>query len=602
MVDVNRVAETDFGRAESEGTSGLAHFAAAHGARAAKIVLALALAVAAFFGSTAYFQTDEAEQARGQLSLYTRSLTAEIERFSHLPSVLALDPFVIRAAQGADRDVLNARLAVVANNAGLDAIYLMDRGGNTVAASNFNLPTSFLGQNYNFRPYFQVALAGQQGTFFGIGATTSLPGYFIANPVMGPTGDVAGVIAIKINLGVLEQSWSESGAHVLVADENGVVVLTSAPEWRYQLLTPLQDDQRQAITQTRQFGDEPLSLLDWSIEGNSRARLADMTFIHLADETLPHGWTLHLFTDLRPAIVKSWLTVLILGAAAGVTFIILQAQKTRRIGRALVASEAEEAALREVNTKLAREIEDRRLAESRLRDAQDELARTSRLASLGRLAASVTHELGQPLAAMRNHLMIEEVAPKPDNGARLANRVGELVNRMENVTRQLKIFSGPGSEEMTEVDLRDAVQGALSLVQDSMAIGSVTIDLRLPEEPVLVRGIKLRIEQVVINLIRNALQAMEETGGTDLTIHVFRQDDAIVLQVLDSGPGLRGATLGDLQEPFVSQRAGGGGMGLGLAISAEIVKEHGGSLSAKDEENGGACFEVLLPRGGGSVS
>ncbi|MFT4701233.1 MAG: two-component system C4-dicarboxylate transport sensor histidine kinase DctB, partial [Yoonia sp.] len=231
------------------------------------VLAALVIAASVFQLSYRYFQSEELSKAEGRLSLYHSTVTAELARFSHLTYVLARDPFVIATAQSGDRNLLNDRLKDFAEQAGLDAIYLMQPDGMTISASNALLESSFIGQNYAFRPYFQDALAGDQGQFYGIGATTGLPGYFIADPVRDGADAIVGVIAIKIDLSQLAQSWRESGEQVLLANRDGVVLLASADAWQYKTLMVLSTNQRAEIEQTRQFPGQTLDGLNWSMRG-----------------------------------------------------------------------------------------------------------------------------------------------------------------------------------------------------------------------------------------------------------------------------------------------------------------------------------------------
>ena len=189
--------------------------------------------------------------------------------------------------------------------------------------------------------------------------------------------------------------------------------------------------------------------------------------LHLSGTLAPHGWGLHYFADDSAAITRSWLLAGIVTTLAGGWLLAAQVRRTRRIGAALRRSEAEEAQLREANERLAVEIEERRTAQRRLARTQDELERASRLAALGQLAASVTHELGQPIAAMRNHLAAAEIGGKGEG--RLVPHIAGIVDRMEGITRQLKFFARNDREEFGPVDLREAVQAALALVEPNIA-------------------------------------------------------------------------------------------------------------------------------------
>ncbi|WP_245831680.1 sensor histidine kinase [Salibaculum halophilum] len=305
---------------------------------------------------------------------------------------------------------------------------------------------------------------------------------------------------------------------------------------------------------------------------------------------------LHYFADDSAAVTRSWLLTGLVMLLTGAGFLVSQVRRTRRIGAALRRSEAEEAQLREANERLAVEIEERRTAERQLKRTQDELERASRLAALGQLAASVTHELGQPIAAMRNHLTAAEIGDQPSS--RFIPRISGIVDRMEGITRQLKFFARNDPEEFGPVDLGAVVQAALSLVEPNISKAGAATLVEKPDQPVLVRGNKLRLEQVLTNVLRNAVDALEDCAARRIGITLGQDDSMGWVEVRDTGHGLGQATLDDLQGPFVTTRESGRGMGLGLAISANIVKAHHGRLSADTLVGGGAMFRVEIPTEG----
>lgn len=556
--------------------------------------LTLCVAIAVFAASFGYFRSQEEVKASGRLSLYRSTVIAELERFSHLTYVLARDPFVMSSPQQQSHEALDARLASFSQQAGLDAIYLMDPTGLTISASNAGQSGSFVGQNYSFRPYFRQAAQGEQGRFYGIGTTTGLPGYFIADAVRDPSGGLSGVIAIKLDLTKLEQSWRDAGEQVFLTNHDGVVLLSYEPAWRYQTLQALTPAQRAQIETDRQFAGQPLTPLDWSARPGQRAVLAGADRIHLTSRILPHDWELHYFADDTPAVTRASLVTGLVMFLMAAWFILSQLRRTRQIGHALRVSEAEEAKLRETNERLAVEIEERKTAERRLHRTQGELERASRLAALGQLAASVTHELGQPIAAMRNHLAAAELGGKTTPN--IVPHFTGLVERMEGITRQLKFFArNDKAQGFGEVDLRPAMQAALALVAVNLERIDVTPELIQPDMPVWVRGNQLRIEQVMTNILRNAIDAIEESDPRQIQIQLGQDDDTGWFEIRDNGHGLGQSTLADLEEPFVTTRESGRGMGLGLAISTSIVQEHDGQIIASNGPDGGAIFRVDLP-------
>jgi two-component system C4-dicarboxylate transport sensor histidine kinase DctB len=507
--------------------------------------------------------------------------------------VLSQDSFVIGTAEGDGTGTLNRRLEDFAEQAGLDAIYLMDEDGITISASNYRDAGSFVGQNYAFRPYFQSAISGEQGRFYAIGATTGLPGYFIANAVLNDRGAPTGVVAIKIDFSDLQDSWKNSGEQVLLANEDGVVLLSSNADWQYRALTQLSEPQRERIRNARQFPGQDLDALDWVELPGDQARIAGTKRLHLAATDLPHGWSLHYFASDDQAVARSWLVTAIFVLLAGLTFIFFQIQRARRVSAALARSEEEEAKLRDANERLAIEIDDRKTAERSLKRTQSELERASRLAALGQLSASVTHELGQPIAAMRNHLVAAEISSSGE--AKLPQKIGSLVDRMEGITRQLRFFARSENEAFDDVDLCTSVNAALSLVAPNIEQGRVKISFDAPPSPVFIRGSALRIEQVITNLLRNAIDATDEADAPEIHVAIMASDDEAVLEIQDNGHGLGEATLAELQEPFVTTKESGRGMGLGLAISTSIVKDHDGKMTARNRDGGGTIFCVTFP-------
>lgn len=548
-------------------------------------------AAVAFIAARAFFAEAERDRAEARAAIFRGAVSAEVERLRHLPAILAADPLVIATAAGVAPDRLNRKLAEQAAAVEVEAIYLMAASGVTIAASNHGAPQTFVGQNYGFRPYFVEAMAGRESDFFAVGATTSRPGYFLAAPVRSPAGDVSGVLAIKIDLDGFTTDWAAAEETVFVANRDGVAILASDPALLYRTIAPVSPDRRAEIEAARQFGDRPLDPLDWSPGADGRAELAGSQRIHVTADIGDVGWTLHLLADEARARERAWFALAL--AAAAITLVAASglAFRGERFRAALRVSQEDRAALRASNERLEREIAERRAAEARAAEAESELRRAGKLAALGQLAASVTHELGQPLSAMRNYLAAAEIG-----GAAPADKISGLVDRMEGITRQLRFFAQPGETAMEPVDLHAVAKSAAEMVAADAERLNVGIEIAPSTDRAIVRGVGFRLEQVAVNLIRNAVQAAAEGGGrVRVTI---RTGAATALVVEDDGPGLGGADIGALLEPFATTRASGEGMGLGLAISAEIVREHGGALSAEDRPEGGARFIVSFKAGG----
>ena len=559
------------------------------------VILFVILGTALFFISLAYFKNAEYERAKNRVSLYRSTLVGELERFQHLPFILAKDPFVIAGAKGLEREKLNKRLASFALKANLDAIYLMDIDGLTVAASNYKNEVNFLGQNYGFRPYFKNALKGKRGEFFGIGATTLLPGYFVAQLVKGEYEQPLGVIAIKLDLSKLSNAWNEGGELVFVSNSDGVIVLSSNKEWRYKTIFSISKNRHKEIAKERQFANEKLLPMDWELVGKNSVELDGQKFIHAFTSVTRLGWNLHFLAPENRALERAWFTVIIAAIIVTSLLAFIFVLRSERIKSALKISQADRKKLRQANTKLAQEIVVRRAAEKRLKKAQVELARSSKLAALGQLSASVTHELGQPISAMQNYLTAAEFDKTEIERKATMTYLSGIVTRMINITKQLRFFAKPIESDLELVDLRKVWQGAKILVMPDIKQAKISLKVDLAKEPIMVRANKLRLEQVLVNLVRNSMAAMENCLTCEIEIFIKADKDFGILEVRDNGHGLGESSLEDLKEPFHTTRASGNGMGLGLAISAAIVSEHGGEMIAENAKDGGAIFIVKIP-------
>ena len=263
----------------------------------------------------------------------------------------------------------------------------------------------------------------------------------------------------------------------------------------------------------------------------------------------------------------------------------------------------ESAGLRRLNAQLQREIAERQKAEKSLAVAEQTLAQSSKLAVLGEMSASVSHELNQPLAAMKTYLAGARLLlqrRRPDEALSSFQRIDDLIERMGAITRQLKSFARKGGEAFEPVDLRSCVSGALAMMEPQLKTRAVKITRSLPRHAVMVQADRIRLEQVIINLLRNALDAIQNHRAPQIDI-TLAQDPApgpfyrqtVVLCVRANGDGI--SDLDTLFEPFFTTKAPGEGVGLGLAISSGIVKDLGGRLTARNAAEGGAIFEVALP-------
>ncbi|MEX3008303.1 ATP-binding protein [Hoeflea sp. TYP-13] len=564
---------------------------------AAALFAAVAGLVAVFWLSQQISVSGERRRSADRMSLYLSTLVSALEEHQHLPFILSWDPLVVRAVEGGDTDELNLRLESFANEASIDAIYLMDPTGLTIAASNWNESPTFVGKNYGFRPYFKEALTGRRGDFFAIGATTQQPGYFISEPVYAASGEIAGVIALKVDLTPLTRAWREGGETLLATDPRGVVILASNPAWTYNTLSPLSRNDRDEIASERQFGNEPLEPLDYDPASRFGVEIDGTRYIQTVRDVGHLGWTLHYLAPVGPINGQAWQSVILAASALLLMVVAFLLARARRVRSALSASQEERRGLRAINRKLAEEIEERKAAERRLERAQKELQQVSKLAALGQLSASVTHELGQPIAAMRNYLAAADL---PGNGIdgearELVDQLNGITARMEHITAQLRFFAHREPEKLTRFDLRDVIGSVLTMMQPDLDGAGIALRFDSVDKPVSAFGDMFRIEQVLVNLIRNAMDAVAETDKPEIRIVLTEDAGEIHLNVFDNGPGLSEEARTRADDPFYTTKASGAGMGLGLSISASILKDHDGKLSFVNQPGGGAQFTMILP-------
>ena len=547
----------------------------------------VALSVVCYFALSTYFTAEKTRETPQRAQFLADAIDEALTRLAHLPYVLSIDPSALAALEAEDGRALNPVLASVAERSGAEFVYLMDINGRTIASSNYDSPESLVGKYYTFRPYFRAAIQGQQGRFYAVGVTTGRPGYFIAEPVRDATGTIFGVMVVKVPFRDLNRAVVESGDLVLVTNAQGVVLAASDAEFVYGLIAPLSEFDRATLEQEQQFGNQDLRALDWNEDNEGRARLSDETYLLSRARLTQEDWTLHLLSDVADIRRQSLLFVAI-GLTAALSLIIAAALfRASQLRRALALSDAD-------RRRLETEIQDRKRAEEKLDKARSELARKNQLAALGQLSASITHELGQPISAMKNYLVAEEIAQDAAPGS-VAPQLTGLVDRMQRIVDQLRLFGRNDPAQSDQFVVQDAIRNAVTLVKHTADAAQAEIALDLVAHDLCTQGQANRFEQVVVNLLRNAIDAVADGPDRQITLSLI-DADSITIEVTDTGTGLGALDMDDLKEPFFSTKPSGVGMGLGLAISAQIINEMGGTLDARTAVTGGAIFTIRLPK------
>ncbi|WP_434096023.1 ATP-binding protein [Thioclava kandeliae] len=520
-----------------------------------------------------------------RLALYTGNLISELQRMSIVPLLLARDPALTRSLSSGDFSETSAALISARDDVSAASVRLLDLSGRVVAATNRNL----IGTSYASAPFF-VEAQRSRDTVFTTDSMESTGTEFNYSRLLTANGTPLGVIVVEADLAKFERAWAGISDAVAVTNNDNKIILTTEPRWRGLTMAEALEARdaptaiQRALQATADFANEPP---DAYLGGAG---------VMQTDTRIPfRGWKMIAFTsyDSVRERVNAVLALEIMGFAIFLALAFYWLSRRARMQSLALRQESKE--LRALNARLTREIAEREKAQKELAVAEQTLAQSSKLAALGEMSASVSHELNQPLAAMKTYLAGARLLLQRKRGEEAMTsfqRIDDLIDRMGAITRQLKSYARKGGTAFEPVDLRDAVSSALSMMEPQLKSRTVQITRTLPRNAVMVTADRIRLEQVIINLLRNALDATKSTPEPQ--IEILLSDGAqAVLTVRDNGPGI--ADLEKLFEPFWTTKKPGEGTGLGLAISSSIASDLGGRLTARNAEAGGAVFELRLP-------
>ncbi|WP_424928248.1 ATP-binding protein [Amaricoccus tamworthensis] len=553
------------------------------------MVLSVVLMALVIWASQIYltrsFVEEEAAKAKTRATLYAGTIKAKMVSHSVAPLLLSRDPILTIPLRLGEFANIDEDLAAFQEELGYGAIFLLNTDGNVVVAGGSHELNDYEGDQNFF-----LAAIGSDKTEFTVTGGGETPYQFHYSRKLTFDDRFVGVIVVSVDLASVENSWRLQGSKVIVSDEEGSILLASEPSWRGrttdEILVP--ENERPSVRHAIRTVEERL--------GGVPYVYFDQTPLLASKVPLGHGsWQLTYYSTLEDvrARVNAILAGIFMVLALLLALLFYLLSRRHEAESARIQGESD--ILRQLNRKLSNEIATRRRVEKNLQEAEQSLEQASKLAALGQMSAAVSHELNQPLAAMKTYLAGARLLlsrRRLDEAMTSFQRIDDLINRMGAITRQLKSYATKRPVELVEIDLRDSVREALSMMSPQLGKMSVAINTVVPSEPVRLRADPLRTEQIIVNLLRNALDAVRPMEDRKIDI-LLVEGESIVLSITDNGMGLKDPD--QLFEPFYTTKRPGEGLGLGLAISAGFAGELGGRLVARNAPDGGAVFELILP-------
>ncbi|WP_296077989.1 sensor histidine kinase [uncultured Agrobacterium sp.] len=566
------------------------------------------------------YLNEAAEQGGTTLRLAVSALGGHLNRYEPLPALMAdhddIEELVAHPEDQRLRERANIYLKSINDLLKSSDIYIMTLDGETIAASNYDGPASFIGQNFSYRPYFQDAAKGLQSRFFALGTTSHKRGYYFASPILF-NDVIKGVIVFKVDIEGIEASFGTGENRIVVTDPEGIIFMTGVPQWLYSAILPLTPDRIARTEASRRYADARLSQLPVTEGTFGSHRLMavregqqDREYLVLSQPMPEAGWTVNVLMDtgsVRTQVQTMLLAALLcLGLAGALLAAMLQRRRRlqdRLVHQAEAQAELERrveertADLARMNCDIKREIAERRQTEKQLRKTQKDLIQAGKLAALGQMSAALSHEFNQPLAAAKTYaesasLLIER--GRVEEASSNLSRISALIDRMASISKHLRNFARKPNEHVGPVPLDMVVADTLEIVSARLKAADAQLHVSLGPETLFVKAGPVRLQQVLVNIISNAADAVEGLDDRRIDLTAHKSEGKVIVSVRDHGPGVPPAIMERIFDPFFSTKGVGKGLGLGLSISYNIVKDFGGRLIVTNLENGGARFDIEL--------
>ncbi|MCP4411200.1 MAG: sensor histidine kinase [Gammaproteobacteria bacterium] len=574
-------------------------------------VYLLLLIVVAYIGAYSAERKKDTE-LNFELMKLAQRLQNTLQDYKSVPQMLQKSEALLTALRSPtvhSISTANEQLHQINNTLKADVSYLMTTDGLTIASSNYQTKGSFVGKNFSFRPYFKQAIAGIDSTYFALGSTSGKRGYYFASPLSDQKNNI-GVIVVKVSLAFIEDMWKTPEFDYVISDSDGVIFVSSNVSWLYKTMYKLPLKQRNKIQQSLRYGD---ALLEPISQYGSMKELYESP-ITLFDNAGKQSWIVHSLQmpewgwhiysmEQHLAIWPEVMLYIVIYTLIMLLLYVIYLYRTKRSELQLHLKEMNirlESRVHELtgdqqrtNSELQELVDHYRQTQTELQNIQTQLIQTTKLAVLGEFSAGLHHELAQPLQALQSYSsncrkML--TLGKTDKLHQNLLDINEICKTMTDIIAKIKIFARRTNPEPRPTSLHEIITATLTIVRpkfEDMAINfeDLTSDVNIFCEPVLV-------EQVLVNLLNNALQALENTDNPLVRMTSTVKGDYLNLSVEDNGPMLTEEQITQIFDPFYTTKASG--LGLGLTISQRIIESQNGKLSVKITKGGGLTFTIQL--------
>jgi len=555
-------------------------------------VLLVLILVVTFWLGRAHDVEQATYQAERQVTQLNNYIDTELARFSAIPQLLTYNSLMIDFvdAQPQHYNAINNYLADIQQASGASDIFVLNTQGEVIASSNWQADYTFLGSNFAFRPYFKRAFAGEKVAYFALGMRSKERGIYFSQAVYRDNKAI-GVVVLKVNVSKFEDDRellnTSKGSHFFLQLADDVIAMSDMQTWRLNSFTDLDITMRRDIKSRRAYLDhQPLYIkqFQFSNEGIKHFKIDKKLYVMSQRPLRYFNATMNVLVDITKVnsaqLPRLFWVFIICSLIIIISYILL----TRFAGyKKLVYS----------RHSLELEVLERTQA---LEKVQTALVQSAKLATIGQLSAGINHEINQPLSAINTYLASAKRLLAKGNTSALAESlvvIEGLVDRVHQIVGQLKHFSKPSKMQLRPYPLAGLVNNALMISSAQLKQDNVQVEPPQFDETVVVWVDSLKFEQVLVNLITNASQAMNGAIIRNLSFHLECFEERVKLSILDTGSGIEQHAFSHLFEPFYSTKSSNG-LGLGLSISKQIIDSFNGCLSAHNRLEGGAEFIISL--------